>query len=75
MRRYVFRFPAPEAVAPPVLGFNDVSFGYPGGPLLFTGLNFGLDMESRFAIVGPNGGLLVSVYLSYAEGSTALSVG
>ncbi|KAK9804716.1 hypothetical protein WJX72_001738 [[Myrmecia] bisecta] len=52
---YVFRFPTPEFVAPPILGFTDVSFGYKGGPLLFKDLNFGLDMESRFAIVGPNG--------------------
>ena len=56
---YQFRFPAPAPVAPPILGFVDVSFGYPGGPTLFTDLNFGLDMESRFAIVGPNGALLV----------------
>lgn len=52
---YVFRFPAPAPVAPPILGFVDVSFAYPGGPTLFADLNFGLDMESRFAIVGPNG--------------------
>ncbi len=26
-----------------------------GGPTLFRDLNFGLDLESRFAIVGPNG--------------------
>ena len=56
---YQFRFPAPAPVAPPILGFVDVSFGYPGGPTLFTDLNFGLDMESRFAIVGPNGALLL----------------
>ena len=55
---YQFRFPAPAPVAPPILGFVDVSFAYPGGPTLFTDLNFGLDMESRFAIVGPNGALL-----------------
>ena len=34
---------------------TDVYFGYPGGPVLFKNLNFGLDLESRFAIVGPNG--------------------
>jgi len=26
-----------------------------GGPTLFHNLNFGLDLESRLAIVGPNG--------------------
>jgi hypothetical protein len=49
------RFPDPEPVAAPVLGFHGVSFGYPGGRQLYHDLNFGLDMESRFAIVGPNG--------------------
>ncbi|EFJ43918.1 hypothetical protein VOLCADRAFT_65399 [Volvox carteri f. nagariensis] len=53
---YVFSFPEPEgSAAPPIIAFNDVSFGYPGGPTLFKNLNFGLDLESRFAIVGPNG--------------------
>lgn len=51
------RFPDPDPVAPPILAFNDVSFGYPGGPTLFHDLNFGIDMESRFAMVGPNGAL------------------
>ena len=27
--------------------FADVEFGYPGQPLLFTDLNFGIDMKSR----------------------------
>ncbi|GAB4813067.1 hypothetical protein N2152v2_000113 [Parachlorella kessleri] len=54
--QYVFRFPTPpDAVSPPVLSFTDVDFGYPGGPTLFKDLNFGLDLDSRFAIVGPNG--------------------
>ncbi|KAG1664619.1 hypothetical protein FOA52_004494 [Chlamydomonas sp. UWO 241] len=53
---YVFRFPVPDSmVAPPIIAFHNVSFGYPGGPELFTDLTFGLDLESRFAIVGPNG--------------------
>ena len=52
---YIFKFPAAEPVSPPILGFNDVDFGYPGGPVLFRNLNFGIDMESRFAMVGPNG--------------------
>ena len=33
----------------------DVYFGYPGQPPLFKNVNFGIDMESRVAIVGPNG--------------------
>lgn len=53
---YQFKFPEPGGgVSAPILGFNDVSFNYPKGPQLFNKLNFGIDLESRFAIVGPNG--------------------
>ena len=35
---------------------RDVNFQYaPQLPWLFRGLNFGLDMNSRVCIVGPNG--------------------
>ena len=50
-----FSFPNPPAVAPPILGLYDVTFRYEGQPVLFKKLNFGIDMESRIAVVGPNG--------------------
>ena len=50
-----FTFPNPPQLAPPVLGLYDVSFGYPNQPPLFTNLEFGVDMDSRISIVGPNG--------------------
>lgn len=28
---------------------SDASFGYPGGPILFKNLNFGIDLDSRVA--------------------------
>ncbi|KAJ3006502.1 UNVERIFIED_CONTAM: hypothetical protein HDU68_004031 [Siphonaria sp. JEL0065] len=40
---------------PPVLKFNDVTFGYDPAKPLFRGLNFGLDLDARIALVGPNG--------------------
>jgi len=40
---------------PPVLQFANVSFGYPGQPLLYRDLDFGVDLDSRIALVGPNG--------------------
>ncbi|XP_014675912.1 PREDICTED: ATP-binding cassette sub-family F member 1-like [Priapulus caudatus] len=56
-REYVvrFRFPQPPPLQPPIIGLHDVSFGYPGQPKLFLNLEFGVDMSSRLAIVGPNG--------------------
>jgi ATPase subunit of ABC transporter with duplicated ATPase domains len=32
-----------------------VTFGFKGQPLLFENVDFGIDMSSRIAIVGPNG--------------------
>merc|ERR1712054_375724 len=45
----------PEPLTPPILQFADVSFGYTKGQLLFRRVNLGIDMESRIALVGPNG--------------------
>lgn len=53
---YKFDFPTPDdRPGPPIISFNDASFGYPGGPILFRNLNFGIDLDSRVAMVGPNG--------------------
>ncbi|XP_038063471.1 ATP-binding cassette sub-family F member 1-like [Patiria miniata] len=56
-REYVvkFTFPQPPKLNPPILGLYAVDFGYPDQELLFKNLEFGIDMESRIAIVGPNG--------------------
>ena len=50
-----FRFPSPPPLNPPVLGTYGVIFAYPNRGTLFENLNFGIDMASRVAIVGPNG--------------------
>ncbi|EEE58090.1 ABC transporter F family member 3 [Oryza sativa Japonica Group] len=53
---YKFEFPTPDdRPGPPIISFSDASFGYPGGPTLFKNLNFGIDLDSRIAMVGPNG--------------------
>jgi len=39
----------------PVLTVQDVSFGYTKDKLLYKNLEFGLDLDSRVALVGPNG--------------------
>ncbi|KAM9119893.1 ATP-binding cassette sub-family F member 1 isoform 2-T2 [Pangshura tecta] len=50
-----FTFPNPPSLSPPILGLHGVVFGYEGQQLLFKSLDFGIDMESRICIVGPNG--------------------
>ena len=47
-----FRFPETSQLQPPILGLHDVNFNYPGQPPLFKKVDFGIDMESRVAIVG-----------------------
>jgi len=57
MKEYKVKFTIknPPPLNPPVLGLKDAKYGYPNQPLLFKKVDFGLDMSSRVAIVGPNG--------------------
>ncbi|KAI8034480.1 ATP-binding cassette sub-family F member 1 [Drosophila gunungcola] len=50
-----FRFPEPSQLQPPILGVHNVSFAFPGQKPLFIKADFGIDLTSRVAIVGPNG--------------------
>ena len=55
----VFRFAFPDTgkMPPPLISFSDVAFSYSGRKedYLFTKLSFGIDSDSRVALVGPNG--------------------
>ncbi|KAL4706831.1 hypothetical protein ACJJTC_010065 [Scirpophaga incertulas] len=50
-----FSFPDPPPLQPPILGLHNVDFNFPGQKPLFLGVDFGIDLNSRIAIVGPNG--------------------
>eukprot|EP00998_Keelungia_sp_KM082_P008173 NODE_435_length_1950_cov_87.559517_g428_i0.p1 GENE.NODE_435_length_1950_cov_87.559517_g428_i0~~NODE_435_length_1950_cov_87.559517_g428_i0.p1 ORF type:complete len:605 (-),score=207.84 NODE_435_length_1950_cov_87.559517_g428_i0:41-1855(-) len=52
-----FHFPDPEQLVWPVIKLYEVGFGYKEGTenRLFTGLEFGLGMDTRIALVGRNG--------------------
>ncbi|KAI5816088.1 putative ABC transporter [Pyronema omphalodes] len=54
---FTFRFADVEKLPPPVLSFDDVSFSYSGKAEdnLYEHLDLGIDMDSRVALVGPNG--------------------
>ena len=58
-RTFEFAFPDCRKLPPPVLPFKDVTFSYPGAdpnaPPLLRNLEFGVDCDSRVALVGPNG--------------------
>ncbi|XWS29013.1 hypothetical protein CRYUN_Cryun25bG0120300 [Craigia yunnanensis] len=51
----VFRFVDVGKLPPPVLQFVEVTFGYTPDNLLYKNLDFGVDLDSRIALVGPNG--------------------
>jgi len=53
----VLRFADPGPLPPPVVQFNHVHFGYTPDPSaeLYSDLDFGIDLDSRVALVGPNG--------------------
>ena len=60
-------FPSATPLPPPCISVMNVSFGYEGYQTLYEGLDFGLDMDSRVAIVGPNGAGK-STFLKLLEG-------
>ncbi|KAK7404779.1 hypothetical protein VNO78_05737 [Psophocarpus tetragonolobus] len=51
----VFRFTDVGKLPPPVLQFVEVSFGYTPDNLIYKNIDFGVDLDSRVALVGPNG--------------------
>uniref|UniRef100_UPI00358E9FA8 ATP-binding cassette sub-family F member 2-like n=1 Tax=Myxine glutinosa TaxID=7769 RepID=UPI00358E9FA8 len=51
-----FYFPPCGKVPPPVIMVQHVSFRYnDSGPWIYKGLEFGIDLDTRVALVGPNG--------------------
>merc|ERR1711977_714871 len=56
-RVFTFRFADVEKLPPPVPSFDDVTFSYSGNAKddLYKHLDLGVDMDSRTALVGPNG--------------------
>ncbi|KAJ6927929.1 ABC transporter F family member 1 [Populus alba x Populus x berolinensis] len=51
----VFRFVNVGKLPPPVLQFVEVTFGYTPDNLIYKSIDFGVDLDSRIALVGPNG--------------------
>ncbi len=53
--RVSFNFPSPEVLASPIETLDEVSVGYPDGPLVLRNLDLRIDMEDRIALLGQNG--------------------
>jgi len=54
-RTIQMRFPECGKIAPPVLMLQEVTFGYSADKILFRNVDFGIDLDSRIALVGANG--------------------
>lgn len=82
-RQLRFHFEDIRKLPPPIIAFNDVAFSYSGKPedFLYKDLSFGIDMDSRIAIVGQNGTgkstllNLITGQLQSVEGAVARHAG
>jgi len=55
-RTLTFYFPDCGPLPPPVIMVQHVSFGYaPNKPLIYKDIDFGIDLDTKVALVGPNG--------------------
>ncbi|KYR01767.1 ABC transporter-related protein [Tieghemostelium lacteum] len=56
-KRYNFSFPPCDELAPPIMHFDNVTFSYSGKEqdVLYRDLDLAIDLDSRVALVGPNG--------------------
>jgi len=55
LKMWDWSFPDAGQLPVPVLAIEKLSFAYPGGEALYTNVDFGIDLETRVALVGPNG--------------------
>ena len=53
--RISFNFPSPDILASPIETLDQVSVGYPDGPLVLRNLDLRIDMEDRIALLGQHG--------------------
>jgi len=52
----IFMFPNPEKISPPIMRLDECVIGWGGDNLpLLRKVNINIDMETRIALVGPNG--------------------
>lgn len=49
------KFPEPEALFPPVLQLDGVTFAYQNSPTILDNVDLSANMQSRICIVGDNG--------------------
>ena len=70
-----FYFPSCGKIPPPVIMVQNVSFRYSEDtPYIYKNLEFGIDLDTRIALVGPNGaGKSTLLKLLYGDVSIRIS--
>jgi ATP-binding cassette, subfamily F, member 2 len=54
-KQFTFFFPECNPLPPPIIQFQNVTFGYSKDKILYRDLDMGFDLDSRVALVGRNG--------------------
>jgi len=52
----VFMFPNPEKISPPLCRLYEAVIGYNKNKVILNKVNMNIDLETRIALIGPNGG-------------------
>lgn len=52
----VFIFPNPEKISPPLMRLDEANIGYATKPDILMKANINVDLDTRIALIGPNGG-------------------
>lgn len=69
-----FTFPDCGTIPPPVIMVQNVSFRYgPDSPVVYKNIDFGIDLQTRVALVGPNGAGK-STLLKLIDGDVSLHI-
>jgi ATP-binding cassette, subfamily F, member 2 len=55
IKHWDWSFPDAGNLPVPVLAIENVAFAYPGGDELYEKVDFGIDLQTRVCLVGPNG--------------------
>ncbi len=55
IKMWDWSFPDAGQLPVPVLAIENLSFAYPGAVSLYSDVDFGIDLQTRVALVGPNG--------------------
>jgi ATP-binding cassette subfamily F protein 3 len=51
----IFQFPDPDDIGVDIMRLDEAKIGYENGPIILSGVNINVDLETRIALIVPNG--------------------